>query len=544
MMDLRVAASSGLRLPTTNAAAMSSSSSSQIVASMFSPLYSRTRAYRGIERRSPFLGGSGMLYRSRSLEVANGDSWRNKGLPLRRAVSASFDTFAEDEDEFVKKLQELVLGGQQGDKAGFNLDLPFGNQESDRTGAGSKSELHMGDQPWQVNRMGAPDWTDRDSIAISSSMERIANSVDLPVSLRIIKQKKKKKKNNHQSGQWGDGFREAGECARSSVQKAFSSMVFMIRELHCYSLEMRQSLFYEDVKGVLERVQHEMHASFVWLFQQIFSGTPTLMVSVMLLLANFTVYSMSNTVAIAAPLPPPQTSVMSVTDSAYDHNTQPWFDQMTSNSGRTASVGGSGSGGGKVRPVTGATDDGPSSSYISNGIISQGVSVSRETEDEDEVAAWNEIVEEAYQMQAGVKDESLMDGDILKWMIAPITVQIEADGASDYVETELRYYRSIQEDPQNPLLLSNFAQFLHTVLNDHDRAEEYYKKAAGIEPADAEALSRYATFLWLAKDDISAAEETYLQAIEADPGNTYYAANYAHFLWNTGGDDTCFPLDC
>lgn len=75
------------------------------------------------------------------------------------------------------------------------------------------------------------------------------------------------------------------------------------------------------------------------------------------------------------------------------------------------------------------------------------------------------------------------------------------------------------------------------------RAEEYFQRAARAQPPDAEALSRYANFLWLARKDITAAEETYLEAIAADPGNILYAGNYAHFLWNTGGEDTCYPLD-
>jgi Tfp pilus assembly protein PilF len=76
-----------------------------------------------------------------------------------------------------------------------------------------------------------------------------------------------------------------------------------------------------------------------------------------------------------------------------------------------------------------------------------------------------------------------------------------------------------------------------------NRAEEYFKKAVGVEPPDAEAYSKYATFLWRVKKDLWAAEETFLEAINADPSNSYYAANYAHFLWNTGGEDTCFPLN-
>ena len=76
-----------------------------------------------------------------------------------------------------------------------------------------------------------------------------------------------------------------------------------------------------------------------------------------------------------------------------------------------------------------------------------------------------------------------------------------------------------------------------------NRAEDYFKRAVGVEPHDAEAYSKYATFLWRVKKDLWAAEETFLEAISVDPSNSYYAANYAHFLWNTGGEDTCFPLD-
>lgn len=76
-----------------------------------------------------------------------------------------------------------------------------------------------------------------------------------------------------------------------------------------------------------------------------------------------------------------------------------------------------------------------------------------------------------------------------------------------------------------------------------NRAEEYFKKASKVEPKDAEALNKYATFLWQVRKDLWAAEETFLEAIAAEPSNSFYAANYANFLWNTGGEDTCFPLD-
>lgn len=332
-------------------------------------------------------------------------------------------------------------------------------------------------------------------------------------------------------------------------------MVFMIRELQSYTLYMRQGLFYEDIQDILGWVQQDMHASFVWLFQQIFSGTPILMVSVMLLLANFTVYSMTdNLVALAAPLSQPQASAVVVVESNFEQKTNLQFDQAavvkTFSPGKAASVGGCGGGGGKVGPVAGSTDDGRSEGPSSSQQIKPAGTPSKVTGDvnvevvreEDEEAAWNRIVEEAKEMQASVTDESLMDPDVLKWLVKPVVVEAENDAYPEYVKTELHYQQAVQQDPESSLLLTNFAQFLQLVLHDNERAEHYYKKAVAVKPADGEAFNKYATFLWLVKDDIGAAEENYLEALEADPGNAYHAGSYAHFLWNTGGEDTCFPL--
>jgi Tfp pilus assembly protein PilF len=90
--------------------------------------------------------------------------------------------------------------------------------------------------------------------------------------------------------------------------------------------------------------------------------------------------------------------------------------------------------------------------------------------------------------------------------------------------------------PTQPQLFTNKRSSLR-------RAEHYFERAVRAEPADSEALSRYATFLWKARNDLAGAEDTYQEAIAADPGNAHHAAAYAHFLWNTGGEDTCYPLD-
>ncbi|EMS49039.1 hypothetical protein TRIUR3_02446 [Triticum urartu] len=162
----------------------------------------------------------------------------------------------------------------------------------------------------------------------------------------------------------------------------------------------------------------------------------------------------------------------------------------------------------------------------------------------DEQAIWEKMVAEASSMQADARADELTDPGVLGNLVAPVEAEIETeDAGGEYARTEQRYELAVSEEPNNSLILANFAQFLYITRKDHKRAEHYFERAVRAEPADAEALSRYATFLWRARDDAEAAEETFQQAIAADPGNAHYAAAYAHFLWNTGGEDTCFPLD-
>ncbi|KAF0918500.1 hypothetical protein E2562_024273 [Oryza meyeriana var. granulata] len=439
----------------------------------------------------------------------------------RRALSASIDSVGSgggDDEEFLRRIQELAVG------------------------------LHPG--------AAGCGW--------SASVERSASSVGLPLSLRMLKRKKQQ-----QQGRWDERLIDcAGESARGAVGRAFSSMVLIIRELQSFTLQMRQALFYEDLQGVLARVHAEMHASFVWLFQHIFSGTPALMVSLMLLLANFTVYSMGDSVAAAATLPPPHPPAVTLAmvdtqhaEQSHSHQRLDPVSLKTFSIGRTASVGGNSGGGGKVRPVAGATGDGRSDegSYRQSGAVlpqdaSQATPVGAGAEEavsdamaveetEDELGIWKRIADEATRMQASVRAEALMDPDTLGQLVAPVEAKLDTEDMAEFAATEERYERAVSDEPDNSLLLSNFAQFLYTVQHDHDRAEHYFKRAVRAEPADPEALGRYATFLWKARNDLAAAEETYQEAIAADPSNSHHAAAYAHFLWNTGGEDTCYPLD-
>ncbi|XP_023745010.1 uncharacterized protein LOC111893175 [Lactuca sativa] len=510
-------------VPQSPSSSSSPSSSLQTLASAISSpsakrrcLTHRALAYRYVHRSAIF-----------GTKLKRSDPSREPQL-IQRAVSASLDAEFSDE-EFSKKIRELALQFQVSDE--------FGNKEK-YDGLALELELASESQsPFAGLKMEVPDWP---GDMIPASIERKANSVELPFSLRIIKRKK----------QWQEGIRDAGESAYCSVKKAFSSMVFIIRELQSYTLQMRELLYYEDLQGILVRVQQEMNASFVWLFQQVFSQTPTLMVYVMILLANYSVYSMSNNIALAAP--PPPATVESITE----HQSETKFDSSSvktfsvNSGGKTTSIGGNNGGGGKFRAVASGTDgdgrfDGSitSSSSIVNPTRTSEESVSGQASKDNEWESWNSIVDEADRMQGVIGDNGDLDHETMKRFVSPVTVKIEEEDTEDHSKTELLYQTGLSQEPDNPLLLANYAQFLYLVTRDYDRAEDYFKRASMVEPKDAEALNKYASFLWQVRKDLWAAEETYLEAISADPTNSFYAANYAHFLWSTGGEDTCFPLD-
>ena len=488
-----------------------SPSSSQTLASAISTPSSKRRNRRDggdlvcryVRRldRSAFFGiPCTKLCRSRSFEYP-----KSRAQTIKRACSAGLDSFSDE--EFSKRIEELALRFQlydeddsstnsamdaESEMVSDSIDTDACNTGDSVTEISSKinfaqkhrlfpsAQLEPVEPPWPEIRQDPPDWAGRDEI-VPANIERKANSVDLPLSLRIIKRKK----------QWQEGFREVGESAYCSVKKAFSSMVFIIREIHSFSLHMRENIFYQDLQGILDRVEKEMHASFVWLFQQVFSPTPTLMVYVMILLANFTVYSMANTTAIAASPPPgiyAATTTESVLMSDSQHDKQQNFDSsiikkfsVSSSNGKAISIGNNGGGGGKPRPTaSGADGDGRfdrsefPQTFLPDGVSQVSIGTTRESESvsgdvtREEVALWNSMVEEASKMQAALRDDSL-DHETMQSFVSPVKAKIEADDYADYFRTELLYQIGLAQEPNNPLLLANYAQFLYLVALDYDR---------------------------------------------------------------------------
>ncbi|KAG4196321.1 hypothetical protein ERO13_A06G164250v2 [Gossypium hirsutum] len=329
------------------------------------------------------------------------------------------------------------------------------------------------------------DWPERDEIR-RFTIEQKANNMGIPHSLRLRKQRGKL-----------DSFvdNESG-FAYSSVKNAISSLVFIIREIQNYTLIIRESLYSEDLVDVMSKIQQDMTLTFVWLFQQVFSKTPTLMVYVVLLLANFSVQSMAE-------------------KASFDVIQRQGFTQNVV----TAIV-----------------------------LVSDKESEKEEQEDQypkanDEIRLWEPMVEEASRIRGESVHDKALEYQIRQQLVSPLHVEVEPDNHEVHFRTNLVYQMRIVEQPNNSLLLTNYAQFLHLVVKDYDRAEEYFKRAIEVEPQDAEALGLYADFLWEVRNDQWGAEEMYIQAVEADTKNPFQVSKYANFLWSTGGEGTCFVFD-
>ncbi|XP_022871501.1 uncharacterized protein LOC111390670 [Olea europaea var. sylvestris] len=355
-------------------------------------------------------------------------------------------------------------------------------------------------------RPEAPDWPERKAV-MWATLEQKARSFDLPLSLRMVKKKLQLEK----------AFTHSEDSVCCSVKKAFASMVFIVIELQSYALQMREASCREELEIIKAKVQKELHSSFVWLFQQVFSRTPAMMIYVMILVANFSVHSACHNVFIG------EVSLLG----------SPSLDStMVSDCGVPGSIG-------ENEQKSNPSKTSRHLEVLHEEHLQVGDQVLTSVE---ELNLWNSVVEEATKIQAGLRNV-ILDREMMQQFVSPVSVELESDDYDDYLRTDLLYQIALSQEPNNPLLLCNYAQFLDLVTHDYDRAEQCFKQATQVHPPDAESLSQYATFLWKVRQDFRAAEERYLQALAVEPDNSHCASKYANFLWNVEGDETCFPLD-
>lgn len=244
-----------------------------------------------------------------------------------------------------------------------------------------------------------PSWPEREEI-LRLSFERRVKSVGIPLSIRMIKKKL----------QLEQGFKYAAssESIHCCVKKCFSSLLFILHELQNHALKTRESLCGDDLESVIVKLNREMDDSFVWLFRHVFSETPTLMVDVMVLLSNFSMFSM-----------------------------------MRNNNNNKI-----------IKDV------------LHGDLVVQDERVKELTEEEE--LLWNSMLEEVSKMEKELRGEVFLDHETKMNFVAPICVEIEGDQYEEYEKTKDYYKKHISLTPNNSLLLSNYAQFLFLVLHDND----------------------------------------------------------------------------
>lgn len=114
---------------------------------------------------------------------------------------------------------------------------------------------------------------------------------------------------------------------------------------------------------------------------------------------------------------------------------------------------------------------------------------------------------------------------------------LQANSASTENETERIYMEAIKALPNSAELAGNFANFLHLVQGDDDRAQEEYERAARLAPKMAGNLCNLANFLANIRKDRISADRLYQSALSIEPENAIFIGNYARFLHGKAGDD-------
>lgn len=131
--------------------------------------------------------------------------------------------------------------------------------------------------------------------------------------------------------------------------------------------------------------------------------------------------------------------------------------------------------------------------------------------------------------------------DIEKQETKPVNTSNEENGAeklatANYSEdsNDADYLkRMVNENPNNPLFLKKYAQFLFQSNRDLEAAEDYYSRAISADPSDGETISEYAKLQWQLHHDQEKALSLFEQAVKATPGDSNVLAAYTCFLWET-----------
>ena len=110
------------------------------------------------------------------------------------------------------------------------------------------------------------------------------------------------------------------------------------------------------------------------------------------------------------------------------------------------------------------------------------------------------------------------------------------DIRQDHDAAETLYQRALEADPTRVSTLGNYANFLRNVRRNHEQAEAMYQRVLEIDPNRPSTLGNYALLLAEDRQDYDAAEVLYKRALEAGPNHANHLINYANFLTDVRQD--------
>ncbi|KAH0676551.1 hypothetical protein KY285_024352 [Solanum tuberosum] len=86
---------------------------------------------------------------------------------------------------------------------------------------------------------------------------------------------------------------------------------------------------------------------------------------------------------------------------------------------------------------------------------------------DEEKELWDSIQDETLNMR-GLKGIGF-DHEVMSKFVSPLSVEIEPDNSVDYYKADLVYQMNLTHEPNNTLLLCNYAHFLKVFVRDNNR---------------------------------------------------------------------------
>ncbi|MCO5606558.1 hypothetical protein L7F22_060746 [Adiantum nelumboides] len=400
-----------------------------------------------------------------------------------------------------------------------------------------------------------------DHIAMNNiCAEGAVAGVNLPLSLRMLKKKQ-------QDSALVSGLSEVG----NSLLNAFSSVVSMMKTLQSHILHARQQFFEQEIEGLLNQVHREMHVSLLWLFQQVFACTPELMVLVMVLLADFTAFSMVNNVPVQLPTPLNTSPVFLVSlfsnNTEIDQGLRDIFSLSLKSSPSIAnkadglhnsSGGWVGNGGSGTYHISGDADEDPDHTDSMANLNKALYLMDDELPTELSSTTMMDVSTSLYGLPSSSDvpfsgdDTTASDFSAMAAALAFEELSTEDDISmnepllpaslnSERLDVAQAVGMEEIESSCNPFILDQLtirrlvAPFTARIDDDnyacYDRTDLAYQDAIRNDLHNSLLLANYAQFLFLVRKDHDRAEELFRKAVVCDPFDCDAMSRFATFLW-------------